>query len=269
MNIKLRSFAVLTAALALVCAFTACGKKDSGAVKGTGKNYTLSKEKDFKYDLVKIDGADYVAILGINLPENFNAGLLGLNDTITVKIPNKIEGYTVGAIGNQAMCYNYVVSVTIPDSVIAIGHAAFTGSSISSIKLPKSLKQLGVWEIDGVSLGKMDSSSIFSGVFSGCDKLGGSIAIPSGVTVIKNFTFNGTGISEVIIPNSVTIIGMGAFTNCEKLTSVKLPSNTIQYYDTLTNKLPDSGNVNVFKGCSKLSLAVRNKIKESGYMGEF
>jgi len=32
------------------------------AVKGSGKNWTLSKDSDFKYDLVKIDGADYVQI---------------------------------------------------------------------------------------------------------------------------------------------------------------------------------------------------------------
>jgi hypothetical protein len=48
-----------------------------------------------------------------------------------------------------------------------------------------------------------------------------------------------------------------AFDGCSELVTVKLPAHPISY----------SGNV--FKGCSKLSLAVRSAIKATGYEGEF
>ena len=68
------------------------------------KNYTLSKDADFRYDLIKIDGADYVVIKGINLPSGFKApekiptgetfagyaiNRTELVDTLTIKFPEK------------------------------------------------------------------------------------------------------------------------------------------------------------------------------------
>jgi len=283
-------------ALVLVITVIAClGKNGSAAgagedlakagkmIKGKGKEYTLSKDTDFMYDLTKIDGKDYVIIQGINLPKNFKflrekptgkKNAFGsviykwlINDTIIIKIPEKIEGYTVGAIDNNpfdghSMGEKYVTSVTIPDSVIEIGEVAFSGSSICSIKLPKSLKKIG------------------EGAFSMCKNLGGSVTIPDGVTEIPEETFSITGINEVIIPDSVTIIGQNAFTSCTELKSVELPSRPMQYlfWDISEKKYvttvfgyveytqEDHG---AFEGCSKLSLATRNKIKETGYKGRF
>ncbi|GHU79303.1 hypothetical protein FACS189462_4900 [Spirochaetia bacterium] len=232
----------------------------AGMVKGTGKNYTISKDAEFKYDLVKIDGQDYVEIQDVNPPTNFKkpekvGDEVKIIDTLTVKIPEKIEGYTVGAIGegafdNPGRWGIVVVSVTIPDTVVEIGELAFRGSSISTIKLPKNLKKLGKY------------------AFSGCKNLGGSITIPAGITEIPDQAFGGyfagTAITEVIIPDSVTTIGQAAFYSCEQLASVKLPSHPIKY---LTD--PNSGRSRAFMQCGKLSLAVRNAIKESGYTDDF
>ena len=250
----------------------------SAAIKGSGKNYTMSKDSDFKYDLTKIDGQDYVVITGINIPEGFKlpeAGsktAVGSNasvgsnyviiDTMTVKIPEKIEGYTVGAIGKAVLQNGYsVTSVTIPDTVMEIGSYAFSGTYISSIKLPKNLKKMGGW------------------AFNSCEYLVGSITLPGGLTEIPAGAFKETKITEVIIPDSVTVIGDQAFYFCTELTSIKFPSHPIQYmfwdYDKLVppdnREWSDTADEKhmAFLGCSKLSLAARNSIQESGYKGKF
>jgi len=285
---------VCVIAVVLIVTVAACsGKKGSGGVeanaeagkmlKGSGKNYTLSKDSDFKYDLTKIDGNDYVVIQAINLPKDFKKpeeiptgeiNMFGygvtktiLKDTLTINIPEKIEGYTVGAI--EPIGEKYITSVTIPDSVIelrgSILRGAFSNSSISSIKLPKNLKKIG------------------ERAFGNCTNLGGSITIPSEVTEICGSTFIGTGISEVIIPDSVNFIAEYAFADNKELTSVKLPSRPMQYmfWDVdekkyFTSKKGDAFSIdineedhNAFQDCPKLSLATRNAIRESGYKGKF
>jgi hypothetical protein len=267
------------AAVLLVVIITSAGGGSGGTVKGVGKNYTLSKASDFRYELTKIDGKDYVVIKGYNSPsKNFKATEvvekpLGqpnetrIVDTMIIKIPQKIEGYTVGIVERnwaQSVQEN-IVAVTIPDSVIEIGDDAFANTSISSINLPKNLKKLG------------------ANSFSLCKNLGGSITIPSGVTLIPRGAFSSTKIKEVTIPNNVTVIGNYAFSTCSELTSVKLPSKVQYLHWSLNNKdyvtaevlgtewglQPEEGANSAFSGCSKLNLTARNAIKATGYNGNF
>jgi len=249
-------------ALALVFAFIG-GTRIEAQIKSTGRAYTLDKPTDFKYDLFNREGTDYIWIQGTNLPQGFKKPITDDNgnrvivDTVIVKIPEKIEGYPVGFVGQIAAneydgSVKCVTSVTMPDSVIGILEYAFAGSSISSIKLPKNLIFLG------------------GNAFSGCTNLRGSITIPQGVTAIQYNTFNKTAITEVIIPESVTIIGDWAFRDCKELTSVKLPSKPIQYltFDGDKNDYVAGQNY-AFSGCTKLSLATRKAIQDSGYKDSF
>jgi hypothetical protein len=301
-------FKIIAIGAVIAVALASCGgKKDSGgggggtastpavkgtasapAVKGKGKNWVLNKAEDFKYDLTKIDGQDYVVIKDINLPKDIKkperitgtavATSMGvfwdteLVDTITVNIPEKIEGYTVGVIRVEGaggyLGDRMVTAVTIPDTVVEIGRYTFSGSSISSIKLPKNLKQLGEkW--DGIDNWMSTSSPAGQGdVFSGCKNLV-SITIPAGITEIPDNTFDGCeSLKEVEIPDSVTTIGGWVFLNCKELTTVKLPSHPLKYAqrDEGTGELMSN---DAFKGCSKLSLAARKAIQDSGYTGDF
>jgi hypothetical protein len=263
MKRKLGISVLLAALLIFGLTLIACGggKKDSSgsssvpSIKSTGKNYTLSKDSDFKYDLTKIDGQDYVVIKAINLPAGFKFPEGERNnrviiDTITLNVPEKIEGYTVGVFRDSGFYEDasmVITSVTLPDSLIEIGNAVFSGTSITSIKLPKNLKKLG------------------ADAFRECKQLT-SITIPDGVTIIEANTFwDCLSLKEVSLPDSITSIGGNAFAFCSELTTVKLPSKSIKYPE----RKGFSGSGQAFQGCSKLSLATRNAIKETGYDGDF
>ena len=60
-----------------------------------------------------------------------------------------------------------------------------------------------------------------------------NLEIPEGVTVINKCAFNGcTGLTSVTIPEGVTSIGEDAFADCSALTTVTLPKGV--------NEMPDA-----------------------------
>ncbi len=89
------------------------------------------------------------------------------------------------------------------------------------------------------------------------------VAIPKGVTEIKNYTFiNASNLTTVVLPSGITKIGVGAFKNT-KLTSVTLPSavkyiQSEAFYGTPITSISIPGNVTalsgkVFSNCTKLT----------------
>ncbi len=84
------------------------------------------------------------------------------------------------------------------------------------------------------------------------------VVIPSSVdgkpvTMIGNKAFAGTKIQSVVIPDSVTVIGVQAFKDCTSLTEVSLPSSLteIQAY--------------AFRGCTKLAeISLPDSVKTVG-----
>ena len=122
---------------------------------------------------------------------------------------------------------HYSGAVTIPETVTyggvtyavtAISRSAFMNcSALTSVTIPKSI------------------TSISSFAFSGCSGLT-SITVDSDnpkydsrndCNAIINTSYNKlvTGCQKTIIPNTVTIIGNGAFYGCNSLTSVTIPNS--------------------------------------------
>ncbi|MDR0441813.1 MAG: leucine-rich repeat domain-containing protein [Treponema sp.] len=114
-----------------------------------------------------------------------------------------------------------------------------------------------------------------------------SIVIPEGVTDIDNRAFsNCKNLTSVTLPKSIKRIGESAFGDCTSLTDVKIPPGCEisygLYFDPPVYRINDmdkrfsegqkkTGTTNwfSFRGCSKLSAASRQAIKNSGYKGEF
>jgi len=201
----------------------------------------------------------------------------------------------VTSIGNAAFydCWN-LISASLPNSVTIVGKGAFLRCRrLNSIILPDSL----------ISIGDI--------AFGNCDRLG-TITIPATVTTIGDDAFGACRIlhtinvdsnnqryssidgvfynklqdtlifcpqakgGQVIIPNSVTVIGDNAFSYCENLTSVVIPNgvitignNAFSYCDYLNNVTISNSVTTIgdwaFFGCNRFNyIIIPNSVTSIG-----
>ena len=102
-------------------------------------------------------------------------------------------------------------STVIPDSVTEIGGSAFHGRTVlTSIEIPDSVTEIG------------------DCAFQGCTRLT-SVEISDSVTEIGCYAFACCGLTNIVIPDSVTNIGGSAFKNCTGLTNVEIHSSEIEF----------------------------------------
>ena len=159
-------------------------------------------------DVVEIDGiyydlSSYNKTAEVTSKPNKYSGDVVIPDTV---VYNEVT-YVVTSIGKEAFldCGD-LVSVTIPNTVIAILDHAFTGcKSLTGVTIPNSVKYIN-W-----------------GAFGECASLA-SISIPNSVTSIAPNMFEKCySLTSIIIPNSIISIGAWAFRDCSSLSSIDIP----------------------------------------------
>ena len=186
-----------------------------------------------KADVVEINGICY------NLNNITHEAEVTMNPTLysgAVDIPSTVIygdiTYDVTSIGIEAFfdCRN-LVSVTIPNSVIAILDHAFAGCrSLTTVTIPNSVKYIywgAFYYCNNLTSIIIPNSvtSIASNTFEKCYSLT-SITIPNSVTSIGSLAFKECkSLVSIVIPNSVTQIGMSAFEQCYSLTSITIPNS--------------------------------------------
>ena len=204
-------------------------------------------------------------------------GTLEVKDYIgkggAVTIPQTVGGQTVTSIGERAFDYQKdITSVSIPDTVTAIGKCAFYGCSLTSVSLPQKLTSMGngafeycrglkevtipgslkavperaFFECEGLEklTIKEGTMRLMTSAFDACLKLS-QVSLPSTLAVIGSMAFwANDSLKSISIPNNVVQIGNSAFGCCDLLENITLP-------DSLT-----AIGAGAFRNCKKLKSIV-------------
>ncbi len=134
------------------------------------------------------------------------------------------------AIGNCAFESCKFISITIPDGVTAIGNYAFSDSYLISIKLPKSLRYIGICAFgDCIHLESIEIpdglAALPLGIFIRCEHLQ-SVRLPDSITEIGDGAFFECFLlSSITMPDRLRTIGDYAFSLCDSLVDLALPES--------------------------------------------
>lgn len=207
----------------------------------------------------------YYIVTGIDHDENDKSNL-------AIIIPKEYKGYPVVAIKNEAFKKETMIkSVNISDNISVIGYEAFSCCiGLKNIELPESVTIIGenafseCRNLTSIKLSKK-VELIGIGAFSGCTGL-------TSMTVNeKNSIFDSrldcnaiietksnkliSGCKKTKIPDSVTVIGSYAFSECKSLTNIEIPTSV----DTIRDC--------AFNGCTSLtSIVIPINVE---YMGSY
>lgn len=122
-----------------------------------------------------------------------------------------------------------LISVVLPPNITEIEQETFLNcTSLAKIKIGSTVKNIGFNAFCGCSSlkdVKFEGSDIQfdSQCFAKCYALT-EIALPNNLKIIPGNTFSDTGLTSIIIPNSVHTIESDAFQNCTALRKVKIGS---------------------------------------------
>ena len=173
-------------------------------------------------------------LISVNIPDGVNSigkyTFSGCNSLVSVIIPTSVTSIGISAFSN---C-NSLASVVIPNGVKTIGEGTFAScSGLTSVTIPNSVTSIGddaFYGCKGLNEVHINDLTAWCNIsFSGYDsnplrranhlflndKEITNLIIPTSITNINNFAFCVcSGLKSVTIPNTVTLIGEGAFRFC-------------------------------------------------------
>jgi hypothetical protein len=182
-------------------------------------------------------------------------------------IPNSVTNIGVGALsGCQGL-----TTITIPNSVTSIGNRVFIDcTNLTDIIVEN--ENISYSAENGVLFNKDKTTLICYPAGKGES----SYTIPNSVTSIGVGAFSDChSLTTIIIPNSVTSIGERAFLHCDNLTTIAIPNSVISIGEwaffrceslttiTIPNSVTSIGN-SAFSYCNLTTIAIPNSVTSIG-----
>ena len=207
--------------------------------------------------------------LGLTEPSSLKlSGTLGVSDFTTLRNIQSLEHLDISRVNLSVLpteaflkCTN-IKSVTLPNTLTAIGTQAFCGSSLVSISIPAGVKTIGNGTFNlctslqtvtfekGSQLKAFENSSGWGGVFQSCTSLT-TIEIPASVeTIGYNAFWFCTSLQTVTFEKGSQLKTVDGFQSCRSLTTIEIPASveTIKY--------------SAFNGCTSLKTVTFEKGSE-------
>lgn len=255
-----------------VCAFTGCTNLKEitipTTVESTGDTWTGGFEGSGIETVIFEDGTEVI-------PARICKNASNLKNII---LPD-----SVNIIGDNAFAGTSISSVTFPESITEIQSGAFGGcKQLKEITIPKTVEKTGgSWD------GCFEQSGIETVIFEdgtetipayACKNASSvkSVVLPDSVNIIGEGAFSGTSISSVTIPENVNEIQSGAFSGCEQLKEIMIPDNVTTIGEecfagcksmekfSLGKSVKSLGSL-MLKGCELITEVTIPKTVESGY----
>lgn len=166
----------------------------------------------------------------------------------------KVADINADEIGDYAFegCTS-LEEINIYSNVQSIGDDVFTGcSSIKKLYYNSSVpvKDSAWGIIEEVEIGN-NTSAIGDDAFYQYSTLT-SVTMSYGMTSIGAAAFEGCGITDISIPNSVTEIGSGAFMYCENLTEVDMSTNITSIAEVTFSQCSSLSTINIPDGVEEI-----------------
>lgn len=146
-----------------------------------------------------------------------------------MNIPATINGQAVDTIGSAAFEWNYLKSISLPESLKTIGANAFNANYLSAVVVPDSVTSMDSTAFGRNRLMSFTAPGHLNLKFDPVSKVFYKI-VDAEVTIVGNGRYGGTAPRELIIPSQlggkpVTKIGNYAFHyNYGTFSKVILPS---------------------------------------------
>ena len=179
-------------------------------------------------------------LTSINIPNTFtsisNNGFRGCSSLTSINIPNSVTLIDIYAFD---LCYG-LTSITIPNSVTTLEWGSFGNcTGLTSITIGSSVNHIvfnAFSGCSGVSSIIVDSSNITYDSRNNCNAIIHTSSnelvrgcqntiITNSITSIGIEAFSGCRFVSMTIPNNITIIKDRAFSNCDNLESIVIPSS--------------------------------------------